>query len=1120
MSKPFALLLLMLLITASILWGQTDAPNWENPTVFGVNKLAPHAHFIPFQNQAAAQTGDRTNSDRFQLLNGAWDFTMITNPDDAPADFFAVDYPANDWDELAVPSNWQLSGYGMPIYANVSMPFTSNPPFVPHEGNETGLYRLTFEVAESWTEDKVIIAFEGVQSAFYLWVNGQEVGYSEGSMTTAEFDITKYVTAGENLLAVKVIRWSDGSYLENQDFWRLSGIYRDVYLLRKPSTHLLDFQVVTDLDENYKDAELQLEIDLQNEAKQYDGDLEILLLNANEKPVLQKTTPFQEAQLTLNFPIKNPAKWSPEIPNLYTLLLTVTATDGSTESIRHRVGFREVELKNGQVFINGQYVLFKGVNRHEFDPYKGRAIDETSMRRDIELMKQHNFNAVRTSHYPNQPRWYELCDEYGLFVMDEANVESHDLWFNYNRSPVKYPEWRESIVARGGAMAERDKNYSSVVFWSLGNEAGYGENMVAMSQAIKAIDQSHRPVHYESKDLGAGLKEIQEGGILTRLQGVYSLLQNFRKPANEDIGSTMYPMPDAAEAQAKADLERPYIICEYAHAHGNSTGHFQHFWDDFEEHPNMQGGFIWDWVDQGLVKKAEDGTEFYAYGGDFGDTVGDADFCLNGLVFPNRQPQPALQEVKKVQQYAKMKLEEGSQNKVIVTNCYFFQNLNFADLQWTWTADGASLSTGNLPIADLPPNELMRLTIPEMPSTFDPSKNYYLTLSLLVKDSLSWAAAGHEVAWEQFLVQAKTTTDSSKEGGLPIQQTATDNLMTFSNAAFSVSLDKSTGLLNDYAAADNLLFQKGPQPNLWRAPTDNDRGTAFAPFGEFHAATWESMGLRTLENQVTDCTVEQVADNEQKIHISGTLTNEKSTFPYTTTYIIYGDGAIKTDFQLETPNHFSGVGKLAFYGGAIAVPILFLLLFMLWRTVQRPWLKGVLVFLPALLLLVAIGAFGYGINDYFTQKPLPKVGMQLQLPTASHQVEWLGRGPHENYSDRKSGAQIGIHQSTIDDLHVPYIRPQENGNRSDVQWLTVADTAGLGLTITGNNLNFSAHRYTLDNLTEAAHTTDLEPADFVTLNIDHRNSGVGGCSFMYNFMEEYLVTDEAYGYSFWLRPDL
>jgi beta-galactosidase/beta-glucuronidase len=612
-----------------------------------------------------------------------------------------LDYEISSWDSIPVPSNWQLEGHGMPIYANVSMPFESNPPSVPHEGNETGLYRHDFNLDTSWSQDKTILAFDGVQSAFYLWVNGIKVGYSQGSMTTAEFDVTPYIKTGENTLALQVIRWSDGSYMENQDFWRLSGVYRDVYLYRKPKTNFNDFQVVTDLDANYTNATLSVDVHLDNATANFEGNIQFLLLDQAGQEVVNETTEYKQADVLVNFPVQNPKKWTAETPNLYTLILNLKAEDGSMETVAKKIGFREVEIKNGQVLINGVAPLFKGVNRHEFDPYKGRALDEASMVQDVKLMKQYNFNAVRTSHYPNQTRWYELCDEYGLYVMDEANLESHDLWMNYNLSPVKFPEWKNAIVARGVAMVERDKNFASVVMWSLGNEAGYGPNLDAMGEAIRAIDESNRPIHYESKDIGIGLKEFQEANVIGKVKGGMMLMENMGGPANQEIGSTMYPMPDKAQENARADTLRPYIICEYAHAQGNSTGHFKQFWDIFEKNPTMQGGFIWDWVDQGLGKKDENGNEFYAYGGDFGDEIGDSNFCINGLIFPNREPHPALEEVKKVQQFVKFDVVDLKTATFNIINKYFHQNLDFTQLHWNLTASGENINAGSIAIAHL-----------------------------------------------------------------------------------------------------------------------------------------------------------------------------------------------------------------------------------------------------------------------------------------------------------------------------------------------------------------------------------------------------------------------------------
>jgi beta-galactosidase len=1110
-------LLISFISAVPVLWGQQSNSDWENPEVFAVNKLAPHAHFIPFQNKEVALSFETEKSDRYLSLNGTWDFKMYNNPDNTPHDFFSIDYAASDWTEITVPSNWQTEGYGMPIYANISMPFKTNPPYVPHEGNETGLYRQVFEIPESWSEDKTIIAFAGVQSAFYIWVNGKEVGYSQGSMTTAEFDITEYIKIGENQLAVKVIRWSDGSYLENQDFWRLSGIYRDVYLVRKGTTNMQDFQVSTDFDEAYENAVLRVDITFENAAHSYAGEVEVLLLNAMNEVILEHETTFNKSTLTQEFPIRNPKKWSSEDPNLYKLILNLKANDGSTETISHKIGFREVEIKNAQVLINGQSVLFKGVNRHEFDPIKGRALDEASMRMDIELMKKYNFNAVRTSHYPNDTRWYELCDAYGLFVMDEANVESHDLWMSYNKSPVKYPEWKASIVARGVSMAERDKNYASVVMWSLGNEAGYGENMEAMSTAIKEIDVSDRPIHYESKDMGMGTKEFEEATILEMIQGGRKMMESRNLPAAEEIGSTMYPMPEDAKKLALKDSNRPYIICEYAHAQGNSTGHFKSFWDIFEEVPNMQGGFIWDWVDQGLIKETEDGRTFYAYGGDFGDTVGDGNFCINGLVFPDRKPKPALEEVKKVQQYVKIERINALEGEFKLTNKYFFKNLNFTSLKWELLADGVVVSSSAFPIMDLPAGASQELKLEEFPNSFDPDKTYYLTISLHLLEDTSWANAGYEIAWEQFLIVSRATIKDFEVSGNSIIKEPIDKSIKFYNTIFSVSLNKETGLLENYSKGNNLLFTKGPKPNLWRAPTDNDKGAGFIPFMNGAGDTWREMGLDSMNIKISHVSVLDVSDKEVQIKVKGGLKSKTTTFPYEINYTILGNGIIKTEYRVVPAKYFSGIGEKTFWGGMIASVILFLLLFLIWKKIPNKYVKGFVFVIPMFLFLLSLGAFGYGLYDYFQRKPLAKIGLQFQLPKSSQQVAWYGKGKHENYPDRNYGAKMGIFFAFVDELYVPYIKPQENGNRTGIQWLEIGEELGSTLRIEGDDFNFSAHNYSLENLSAAKHTTDIQHAEFVTLNVDYKTAGLGGNSMKNNIMEEYLLKDKEYVFSFWIK---
>ena len=598
---------------------------WQNPRVFDINTEPPHATLVPFQDLASASTFDREQSDYVTLLNGIWRFRWAQNPGEVPEEFYRSEYDDSQWDEIPVPANWQLLGaYDAPIYTNIKHPFTVDPPRVPTDTNSVGSYRTTFEIPDGWQGKQVFLHFAGVQSAMYVWVNGKQVGYSEDSMTPAEFNISDHTQPGQNTLAVEVIRWSDGSYLEDQDFWRMSGIFRDVFLFATPPVHLRDYSFTTDLDKTYTDATAQLQLRLTNFADTnfQANTLRVDLLNAQGDTVLQDqiavTKPIpvgQEMVINASYSVPNPKLWSAEQPNLYRLLMTVENEQGDiVEVISAKVGFREVEIVDGQLLVNGVPIYTKGVNRHESEPETGRVVTEALMRKDIELMKQHNFNAVRTSHYPNDARWYALTDEYGLYVVDEANIESHQLW-SEGRSPVLDTAWQGAFVARGVAMAERDKNHPSIIMWSLGNETGDGPNTQAMADTLRTLDPT-RPIHYESLETS-----------------VYG-----KAPSNYDVIANMYARTEQMVAFHAQDTTRPIILCEYAHAMGNSLGNLQDYWDVIEAHERMQGGFIWDWVDQGLKKTADNGDSYWAYGGDFGDTPNDGDFNINGMVFPRPHP--------------------------------------------------------------------------------------------------------------------------------------------------------------------------------------------------------------------------------------------------------------------------------------------------------------------------------------------------------------------------------------------------------------------------------------------------------------------------------------------------
>ncbi len=1039
---------------------------WEDPSVTGINKLPARAHFYPYQNAPAALGFDFNKSERVILLNGDWSFYFSENPNSVPENFYSSSYNDQQWDKIYVPSNWQLKGYGIPIYTNIKHPFPANPPYLPKDKNETGLYRTRFNLPSSWEGNEVILHFAGVQSGFYLWVNGVEAGYSQGSMLPAEFNITPYLNPGENLIAVKVIRWTDGSYLEDIDYWRMSGIYRDVYLFARPDIHMVDFHVKTDLDESYKNASLNLKVTLggimeeekasvepETEIKKdqvfslnyslLHDDLKIFTDSAVFKPSGNEKT----IVLDIEKEVTDPMKWSAESPNLYTLLLEIKDNSGKTiEATASKIGFRKVEIIKGQLCLNGKPILVKGVNRHEIDPDNGRVIKEELMIEDIKIMKQHNINAVRTSHYPNQTRWYELCDEYGLYVMGEANVESHELWADHKVYLSEMPEWKNAIVSRGTRMVERDKNHPSVIFWSMGNEAGWGSNFDAMYEAMKAIDPA-RPVHYESK-----------------IPAYAAVISGY------DFNSTMYPAPDDESRYdtfslpwlVREDPERPVIICEYAHGMGNSTGNFYKFWDVIEDpaYPTLQGGFIWDWVDQGLRRISPEGESYFVYGGDFGDTPNNANFCINGIIFPDRKPQPAMEEVKKVQQFIKTSLTDPEKGIISVKNTYKFIDLGFVAIHWQLKKNGKTVQSGTINDLNVPPGDSRNFQLPYRKPASNDLSVYTLDVSYRLKKSESWGDAGHETAWEQFVL--------TKNHIVPEYTVSTQNLTTedqgehiaIKGKNISLEYDKQKGHFMNYHYNNILVFNEGPVPNFWRTPTDNDEGGSeeAGNTDESFASQWLGAGLRNADFVFEKPELEET-NNGLQIQTRGKAPCPAGEIILDVIYTIEGDGKIHISKACALNGNF-----------------------------------------PA----------------------LPKVGAYFLLPETFEHMEWFGRGPHESYWDRKSGARFGLYSGQISEQYVPYVKPQENGNKSDVSWVSLYNKDNMGLKFHGDQLlNISAHYYSLDNLTDAKHTIELKPAGYLTLNIDLQQHGLGGDdSWRPRTHKEYRLTENKYSYSYYIIPKL
>lgn len=866
-------------------------PEWNNnPEITHLNRMNAHAVLMPFDTVEEAIKGERCSSRYFKSLNGMWKFSLAENPGKRIRNFYETGFDCSSWDEVKVPAHWQFQGYDYPQYTNVVYPWSGRedltPPFAPTEYNPVGSYVKDFTVPEEWSGQPVYISFQGVESAFYVWVNGDLVGFSKDTFSPSEFDITPYLCKGENKLAVEVYRWCDASWLEDQDFWRLSGIFRDVYLYSTPKLHIYDFFAVTELDDNYKNSQLKINAKLTNYFNTECGRaaLEVQLYDNNKKAVLDKPI-SQEVDLNgknsceteLSAFVKNPLKWSAEQPNLYTLVLTLRCLDGSSiETESCRIGFRKFEIEDGLMKINGQRILFKGVNRHEFICDKGRAVGLEDMLADIRLMKKHNINAVRTSHYPNHPVWYELCDEYGLYVIDETNLETHGCW-TYGQTeeeekniPGSKKCWTNAVLDRANSMLQRDKNHPSVIIWSLGNESYGGENFLKMYNFFKEND-STRIVHYE-------------GAFHCR-----------SSEAASDIESQMYIHPDTLEMYALSKkYNKPVILCEYCHSMGNSTGNLFKYMDMFNKYPTLQGGFIWDWIDQAIKTKTPDGTEYLAYGGDFGDKPNDGNFSGNGIIFADRTLSPKIFEVKKCYQSVKFIAENLHAGRVRIENKFLFTDLEEYEFVWQVCRNGNLVSEGKDHLS-LTPGASKVVTIPFGDlKAGSLEEEYLLDVGFVLKTQNLWAEKGHEVAFEQFSLPVAYEKDTTYIKQCPdVKIAESDRNIIISGNEFEVVFDTACGAIISYKYQGAELIKEGPVPNFWRAYTDNDRGNKQPA----RCATWREAGkdrkLVSISKEVEN----------SKVIITGLFeipTAQLSTCKVV--YTVHGDGHIDVSETLTPGN--------------------------------------------------------------------------------------------------------------------------------------------------------------------------------------------------------------------------
>ncbi len=1021
-----------------------DSPplDWENPHLQAVNRLPMRASGFPFADEASARTRQPLHSPYVRCLDGEWRFHLAAHPFALPAGFEQPGFPGADWHPIRVPGNWTMQGFDKPIYCNIQMPIPLDPPRVPRQDNPTGLYRRTFDLPAEWRGRRVIVRFDGVESAFWVWVNGQKVGFSKDSRLPAEFDITDWTQPGRNQLAVQVIRWSDGSYLEDQDHWRMAGIYRSVWLYSLPPLHLWDVFARPLLSADCRSAVLEVDALLGGEWQQAHGArVEMRLYDPNGQAVFANVVsaefhpaPERRPLVRLHQPLAQPLLWSAETPHLYTLTVRLVEPGGTAvQYFACRVGFRRVEVRDRQLLINGRAVRIRGVNRHEHDPQHGKTLSLESMIADIRLMKQHNINAVRTSHYPNDERWYDLCDEFGLYVWDEANIEAHAL---YDRL-CHDPDWRIAFLERGARMVERDKNHPSVVVWSLGNESGYGANHDALAGWMRAYDPT-RPLHYE----GAIAADWESGH------------------AASDIVCPMYaPVEKIRQYGLRSHDPRPLILCEYAHAMGNSPGGLGEYWDVIESTPGLQGGFIWDWVDQGLLKRDESGRPFWAYGGDFGDQPNDRNFCINGLVFPDRTPHPALYEVKKVYQPVRVDALDLCTGWLEVHNDYDFVSLDSLQGEWQISVDGEVWQLGSLPPLTTPAGERQRVQLNYRLPPVRPGQEAFLTVRFHLTRDCAWAAAGHEVAWQQFRLPLDVPPIAQPLGGsAPLQIESDGEQLRLRAHGFAAEVDLQSGFLRGLRVADVPLIEDGLRLNLWRAPTDNDgfkwaedqRGTLL---GE-----WLAAGLDRLTHRLTHIAWHQPAEGlalvrtVQRVHAEGVAAG----YEVHCDYLFCSDGRLLARLRLQP------FGRL---------PV------------------------------------------------LPRIGVRLTLPAGFEQFCWLGRGPHETYNDRKRGAAVGLYGGSVDEQFVPYILPQENGNKTEVRWAAVRNADGWGVLASADrHLEVSVSHYTADDLYRALHPHELRRRPQTYLCLDVRQLGLGSASCGPGVGEAYRVHPTAERWTIFLQP--
>lgn len=1082
---------------------QPVKPYWQDIQVVAVNKEKPRSSFMSYADRETALTSRFEKSPYYSLLNGTWKFFFVDSYKDLPQNITDPSVNTSSWDDITVPGNWEVQGHGVAIYTNHGYEFkpkNPQPPLLP-EANPVGVYRRDIEIPAGWDNRDIYLHIGGAKSGLYVYLNGKEVGYSEDSKNPAEFLINKYLQPGKNVLTLKIFRWSTGSYLECQDFWRMSGIERDVFLWSQPKASIQDFRIVSTLDDTYTNGIFKLAVDLKNhtqETKNLNVGYELLdakgnLMASEANDIWVSSASPQTA--SFEYDLKNVAPWSAEHPNLYKLLMTIKEEGKVIEVVPFNVGFRRFEMKqidqvaeNGKPYtvllFNGQPVKFKGVNIHEHNPETGHYVTEELMRKDFELMKQNNINAVRLCHYPQDRKFYELCDEYGLYVYDEANIESHGMYYSLKKGGTlgNNPEWLIPHMDRTMNMYERNKNYPSVTFWSLGNEAGNGYNFYQTYLYLKdkEINSMNRPVNYE--------RALWEW--------------------NTDMYVPQYPSAEWLEEIGRKGSDRPVAPSEYSHAMGNSSGNLWDQWKAIYKYPNLQGGFIWDWVDQGILEKDKNGREYYTYGGDYGvNAPSDGNFLCNGIVNPDRTPHPAMAEVKYAHQNIGFEAIDLANGLFRVTNRFYFTNLKKYMVHYNVTANNKVVRSGKVSL-DIEPQASKEFTVPVGNLKPQAGTEYFVNFNVTTVEKEPLIPIGHEIACDQFRLPIESPKKAFKTSGPKLTVSTNGDNLSASSSKVNFMFNKKTGIVTSYKVDGTEYFSEGfgIQPNFWRAPTDNDYGNGMPK----RLQVWKESSKNF---NVTDATATMEGNNA--------VLNVNYLLPagnlYIVNYTIYPSGAVNvaarftsTDMDAAQTEVSEATRTATFTPGRDAA------------------------------------------RKEASKLNVPRIGVRFRLPASMNQVEYFGRGPAENYLDRNAGSMVGLYKSTAEELYFPYVRPQENGHHTDTRWVSLS-TGKKGLLIQADNtIGFNALRNSIEdfddeeatglprqwsnftpeqvaNHDEAAaknvlrrqhHINDITPRDFVEVCVDLKQQGVAGYDSWGSRPEPAytLPANREYNWSFTLIP--